>query len=109
MKQLLSIGLLAALLVGCSTTARRALHNTLYSVNVTTTAAYTGYIELVMAGQLKTNSVPKVSQQYSAFQRTFNLAVEQAQFQTNALASVEVLNLSTAVINQIETAKKEDK
>lgn len=103
MTKILSIALLA-LLIGCSTSQRRASYNTLYSVHVTTDAAYTSYLDLVVKGSIRTNDVPAVSRSYRNFQAGFATAVELAAI--DAPATQEVLNLSATVINDIAKAKE---
>jgi hypothetical protein len=104
MKNIMAIALVALLFIGCSTSQRRATYNTLYSVHVTTDAAYNGYLDLVVKGSVRTNDVPIVSRSYRNFQAGFTAAVELAHI--NAPATAEVIDLSTKVINEIAKAKE---
>lgn len=97
--------LVFALAWGCSTSQRRATYNSLASVGYTTDAAVKGYLDLVIHGQISTNSVPTVARDYQTFQVAFNAAVALAQFNTNAVAPPDVLRLSATVISDINIAK----
>lgn len=95
---------LAALVVGCAST-NRTVYNTLASVQVTTTGAYNGYLDLVVAGKLGTNSVPAVSRDYNQFQMVWNAAVAVAQWNTNTIAPAAVNDASLRVLTDITNVK----
>jgi len=104
MKKLIPVVALI-LLVGCSLTTKRITYNTLASTQISTTAAYDGYLDLVVKGKMKTNSVPEVARKYNMFQVVWNAAVVVAQWNTNSVAPPAVNNASTAVFTAIMEAK----
>jgi hypothetical protein len=104
-KLILPLLIVVALAWGCSTSQRRATYNSLATVGHTTDAAVKSYLDLVIQGQVSTNSVPTVAKNYQTFQAAFNAAVALAQFNTNAVAPPNVVALSGVVINSINTAK----
>jgi hypothetical protein len=106
MKPLKSIPaiLLLAFIVGCATTSKVA-YNTLASVQVATTGAYNGYLDLVVQGKLTTNSVPVVSKDYNLFQQIWTAAVYVAQFNTNSVVPQTVTDAAAKVVTDISAAK----
>lgn len=102
---LLTLPVIALLIFGCSTAQRRTAYNSLATVGLTTDAAMKSYLDLVIQGQISTNSVPVVARDYQIFQGAFNLAVITAQFNTNAIASAEIIRLSNVVLSDISVAK----
>lgn len=108
MKSILTstLGLCTALvlIVGCVSQSR-VTYNTLAAVQVTTSGAFNSYLDLVVKGQVKTNSVPLISADYNRFQLVWNAAVSVAQWNTNAVASSTVTDASAIVINNIVSAK----
>ena len=92
---------------GCKTSQQQAAFNTLYSVEHTTVSAYDGYLDLVVAGKLTTNAVPRVAKSFNTFQASFLVALDAAQFNTNALAPANLLVESQDVINLITQIKKD--
>jgi hypothetical protein len=105
MKKLLIIPLLALLLVGCAT-SQRSLFNSLATVEVITTGAYSSYLDLVVTGKLPTNTVPAISLNYNTFKFAWSAAVVVAQWQTNQVAPPNVVAASTKVLDGISAAKK---
>ena len=99
---LAAIGL-AIVLAGCAT--GRAYYNTLSSLQITTTAAYNGYLDLVVKGAITTNAVPTVSKDYNLFQVVWSSAVAVAHFNTNAVAPSAVTDAAAKVVNDISAAK----
>lgn len=99
----------AALITGCSTTQQTVTYNTLYSVEHTTVAAYDGYVKAVITGQASTNGLPAVSKSFNAFQASFLVALDAAQFNTNALAPANLMVESADVINLISQFKSKAK
>lgn len=104
-KLLLTLPVIALLMFGCSTAQRRIAHNSLATVGLTTDAAIKSYLDLVIQGQVSTDSVPVVARDYQIFQGAFNLALVAAQRDTNAIASAEVIRLSNVVLSDISVAK----
>lgn len=94
---------LAIVMIGC---AGRAYYNTLASIQVTTSAAYDGYLDMVVTGKVKTNNVPAISKDYNMFQTVWMGAVAVAQFNTNAVAPSAVTDASIKVLNDITSATK---
>lgn len=101
-KLLLSLSLIAAIVVaGCTTTQQTQTYKTLYTVEQITTGAYNGYLDLVVSGDIATNNVPTVSHAYNHFQRSYLVALDVAQFNTNRFATSTLMQESTDVINLI--------
>lgn len=92
-------------LTSCTAPAQRVTHNTLFSVQTVTMKAYDSYLDLVLAGKVKTNDVPAVSLAYNRFHESMLLAIAVAQFNTNAPATGQVLEESGKVIAAITEAK----
>jgi hypothetical protein len=109
MKTIISIGVLALLILGCSTTAQRKAANTLESVHKTVDAAYDGYIDLVIRGTLKTNSFPVIAGHYTTFQASYLAAVLVVAGDTNGIAPVNITDKANTVTGAIGTALKEDR
>lgn len=92
-------------LVACTTTQQRASFNTIYSLQQATTAAFNGYLDSVIAGKTKTNSVPAISKKYNEFNAAALLALNIVEMNTNAVAPPSLVILSGDVINLITTLK----
>jgi hypothetical protein len=103
----LFIGSLA--ITGCTTTQQQTTYNTLYTVEHATVTAYDGYVGLVVGGTLPTNGVPRVSKAFNTFQASFLVALDAAQYNTNALAPSSLVVESQDVINLIANIKKDSK
>ena len=101
----LALGGTAIITAGCTTNQQKIAYNTLYSVEKSTTAAYDGYIDSVIKGISTTNGVPRVSRAYNTFQASFLVALDAAQFHTNALAPSALIVESMDVINLINQVK----
>jgi hypothetical protein len=97
---LLTAGFLVA---GCTSTQQRVAFNTLYSVEQTTTAALNSYDTLVIKGSVPTNDVPRISAAYNTFQAAFLVALDAAQFNTNAIAPPALIVEGQDVVNLITT------
>ena len=104
-KQIIPLLLLTIALIGCTTTAIKNAYNTLYSVEVTTTAAYDGYLTAVIKKEVSTNDVPKVSRAYNQFQTGMREAIVLAQYNWTNAAPESILMLSTTVLSAISEAK----
>jgi chaperone required for assembly of F1-ATPase len=89
-----------------SPTAQRTAANTLFTTGKGVDAAYRTYLDLVIAGQLPTNSVPRIAKQYSEFQSAFNLALISVTFNTNAVAPSALIAQAVTLTTQLEAAKK---
>lgn len=102
-----TLGLLAvlALLLMPACHGNRASYNTLAVVGNTATAAYSGYMDMVVKGQVATNPVPRVATTYNTFQGAYGLAVTAAQFNLTNLAPDNVLNLLSNLLVTIDNAK----
>lgn len=103
MKKYLCIAVLVVGLAGCTTNQQTVAGKTLYGLEVATTGAYDGYDKAVIAGNVPTNDVPKISHAYNDFQAAMVVAILAAQNNTNALAPANLANESAAVINLITT------
>lgn len=99
-----SILLLSLFLLGCAT-QQRLLYNTLATVQMVTTSAYSSYLDLTIQGKIPTNSVPKISADYNAFQTLWSVAVAGAQFNTNTIAPPQVVFASSNILYEIQVAK----
>lgn len=105
MKKLLLSLSIGILLIGCTTSQQTTTFNTITSLEQTTHAAYAGYLNLVLSGNVRTNDVPQVSKIYNDFQAAAALAITLNQANTNALAPSNLVDESVAVINLINTVK----
>lgn len=88
-------------LTACNTTQQRTAYNTLFSVESSTTAAVDGYYTATIKGIAPTNGIPKVSSAYNDFQKAFLVALDAAQYNTNALASASLQQESADVISLV--------
>lgn len=93
-----------AILIGC-VSASKTVYNTLASVQVTTSGAYSAYLDLVVQGKLTTNSVPLVSKDYTIYQTVWNTAVSVASLGVNAPATQPVTDAAAKVVADITIAK----
>lgn len=103
-KLLLSLSLIV-LMVGCTTTQQQTTYKTLYTVEHLTVSTYDGYLDTVIKGQTTTNSVPQVSKAYNDFQAAYIIALDAAEYNTNALAPENLVVESQDIINLINTVK----
>lgn len=92
-------------LVACTTTQKTVAYQTLYGLEVSTTASYQGYLTEVVKGKVATNSVPKVSAAYNRFQIGINEAAMVVQYDWTNLAPASVIGLANQVLNGILEAK----
>ena len=95
----------ALILIGCTEPAQKTAYNTIYSLESSTTAAYSGYIDAVIKGIVSTNSVPAVRKAFDNFQAAATTATDAANFNTNALAPPNLVTLAADVVNEINVAK----
>lgn len=97
----------AAIFTACqSPSAQRTAFNTVYSVGKTVDAGYRSYLDLVVAGKVPTNGVPKIAREYDAFQSAFRAASLLVVLNTNAPAPAELITQAAAFAVEIEAAKK---
>jgi hypothetical protein len=89
---------------GCATQGRVA-YNTLAAVYTATDTATKSYLDLVMQGQVKTNSVPTVMRAWDGFRAVWSTAVIMASGNTNAPVTDVVTGASSNVVYTINTAK----
>jgi len=101
MKKLAPFLALLCLLWACANPA----FSSLYSVGHATDSAYKVYLDMVVAGQIKTNGVPKVSALYNTFQVNYRVALELVQFNTKAAPDTNVVASATKVITAIAVEK----
>jgi hypothetical protein len=117
-KIITSIALVCALLVapvaligfsgGCTTSEQRKTVNTIATLGYTVDASYKAYLDLIVRGKLKTNSVPAVARSYELFQSAFNSALVVAALNTNTPPSVELSKAAAQLQSSIQTAKQID-
>jgi hypothetical protein len=93
------------LIQGCTTSQQTIAYNTLYSVEHGVVSAYDGYLDTVVAGTTSTNGLHRVSVAYNTFQASFKIALDAAQFNTNALAPLNLQVEAADVINLIVLLK----
>jgi hypothetical protein len=86
---------------GCGTTAQSRTYKTIYSVQAATVSAYEAYLGEVIAGRVKTNGVPRVSDAFNKFQAATLVAVDLAQNDTNSPAPAKLSTLSADLLNLI--------
>lgn len=103
----LSFGVLLAVTTGCSTSQQRVAYNTLATVQTVTVGAYDAYVAQVIAGNIKTNDLPRIARQFNLFQASFLVALDAVQNNTNALAPESLTVLSGDLLNLINTVTKE--
>lgn len=74
-----------SILVGCTTTQQTTEYKTVAAAEASVSGAYSAYLDLVVTGKITTNSVPRVSKAFNAFQATANgVVVTRGLFATNA-------------------------
>jgi hypothetical protein len=99
---LLTAGFLVA---GCTSSQQRVAFNTLYSVEQTTRVAVDAYDMEIAMGNVPTNDVPRVSAAFNTFQAAFLVALDAAEFNTNAIAPPNLVIEGEDVVNLITTLK----
>jgi len=103
-----TIGLCVALMgtaMTCAPSAQKVVYNTLASVQVATSGAYSAYLDLVVTGKLSTNSVPLVSKDYTVYQQVWQVAVTTAALGVQAPATQPVTDAAAKVVADITIAK----
>ena len=74
-------------------------------MTATASATYDGYLGAVLAGQVKTNDVPKVSQLFTQIQAGCALAAVADQAGTNAIAPAELTVEVSQLVALVATLK----
>ena len=87
-------------------TTQRVAVNTLFSTHKAVDLVLDGYLDLIVKGQLVTNSLPKVAAKYDNFQAAFRLAVVVVAGDTNAVAPPTVTDAARAFTDTVTLAKK---
>lgn len=105
-KILLTFVLLCSLALTPALTCKPSpTYTTLATVEASTLAAYSSYCQLVVAGQIPTNSVPMVSRDFNLFQATMSATVAVAAQGTNSPTTQPVSDAAAKVISDINQAK----
>ena len=91
MKNIILIGVVLLVVVGCTTTSQRTAYNTIATVEQTATLAVDDYYTAVIKGITTTNGVPQVSKAYNDLQAAGTLAALASQAGTNALAPASLV------------------
>jgi hypothetical protein len=102
----LFLTILLGFFIGCVTSHQQVVFNSLYTVDHTTVAAYDAYLDQVIAGHAPTNGVPRVSRAFNRFQIGFTIALDAAQYNTNAIAPTNLIIESKDVINLITAVSR---
>lgn len=102
---MLSLAFFAVIATGCTTSQQTITYKTLFSIEHVTVSAYDGYLDTVIKGQTSTNSLPLISRAYNTFQGSYLIALDVAQYNTNALAPAALITESQDIINLINTVK----
>ena len=95
-----------SLLCGCQTTPQRKTFNTVWTLGSTVNESYKAYIDLVIAGQLPTTNVRRVSVAYNRFQDAFSAATVIITANTNAPPPANLLSLGNEFLSTVNAAKK---
>jgi len=104
-KLIISLCACSAIIIGCTTSQQTTTYKTLFSLEQTTTAAYDTYLALVVNGQIPTNGMPTIAHAYNTFHAASIVALDGVQYNTNALAPLNLLTESQDIINLIAVAK----
>jgi hypothetical protein len=107
---------LLLLFTGCSTTPKRTAYNTLASVHTAVDAAFDSYLDLVVNGKVKRDSLPRIARAYDDFQITFRAAVLTARMASGSgtvdgtlpapIAGPDVVLSANIVLSEIAAASK---
>ena len=88
----------------CSNSQKTITYNSLYSVGLAVNAAYSAYLDKVVAGTATFNS--GVATAYNDFQSAFGVAVAAAQMNNAAVAPQNVVDLANKVYAAIKQFTK---
>jgi hypothetical protein len=105
MKKLIISCFAVACLAASCPNKQTIAYNTLYSVETSTTAAYDSYLTAVVKGNISTNNLHKISEDFNSFQLMMKAATLVVAGDTNAPAPPNLVASSTALIGEISTAK----
>jgi hypothetical protein len=101
----LCLALIALPAMTCAPSQQKVTYNTLASVQLSTQAAYNSYLDLVVQGQVRTNEVPAISQDYTLFMTVWAATVQIASEGTNAPTTAPVAAAAAKVVTDINLAK----
>jgi hypothetical protein len=90
---------------GCQTTPQRKTFNTVWTLGSTVNESYKAYLDLVIAGQLPTNNVRRVSMAYNRFQDALSAATVLITANTNAPPPPRLLSLGNEFFSTVNAAK----
>jgi hypothetical protein len=99
--------LLVGLTMGatCKPGAQRTTYNTLGTTEVTVLAAVSAYSDLLIKGQIATNSVPAVAKAFNSFQQAYAASLAVAKFDTNGVVTPDLAAMAGNVITIINIAE----
>jgi hypothetical protein len=99
------LGAVAASLIGCGTTPQTTALNTLSTLEQSTTAAYDGYLALVVKGTVPTNDVPKISHLFNTFQADMIVAIVSVNGNSNAIAPASIIAEAASFSSQVSVSQ----
>jgi hypothetical protein len=102
----LSTILALLLFIGCVSNPQRKTYNSVWTVAVGVNESWKAYVDLVIAGQLPTNDVPKVAEAYNNFQLALKSASIGMMLDTNAPAPPELIATAGAFNKTLNAAKR---
>jgi len=92
---------------GCqSASVQKQSANILYTLHKTADLALDDYLDLVVNGVIKTNSIPKVMSAYASFQLAYAGAVAQVASSSNAVPPKAVMDSAAAFASIVSDARK---
>ena len=92
---------------GCQTASvQKQGANILYTLHKTADLALDDYLDLVVKGTVKTNSIPRVMSAYASFQLAYSGAVALVASSSNAVPPQAVLDSAAAFASIVSDAKK---
>lgn len=87
-------------------TQQKLTVNTLTSLHQVVDASLNGYLDLVVAGKVRTNDVPRVLTSYGQFQGAYNAALVFALGNTNAVPPQYVVDAAASFSTTLTSAKQ---
>lgn len=84
----------------CNPNQQRVSFNSVYSAETAVNSAYSAYLDLVIAGKVPTNDVPKVSTAFNLFQKA---AADATAFISTHPTNGVPLELNNAAVNVLAT------
>lgn len=94
-------------MTGCKSPPQRLAFNSITSVEQATSAAFDGYMSAAIDGTIASDAVPKIASAFNKFQKSYLVALDGVQYNTNALAPPSLIIESQDVINLINQFKGE--